>query len=141
MIKHAFLVGSVVALVAWAQTRISPGQLRSAMPGEVDRTYLQAMSLDRWSFVEIGPGLRLEPWRQAFRLVADPPTPAPAPTIQMQSLTAGADGQYLCGVRAQLVTRNGLVQVAGLDYDISGGAIVPRFSWDASDVVACLFVQ
>lgn len=141
--KWAISIGLVAVAVALAQTQLRPGQMRSAMPGSLERTFLYAVSLDGWTGVEVGPGLRLEPWRQGLRLVADVPAqPAPAaPRIQMQQLKP-AQGIYRCGVAPQLVLRNGLVQMPGVDYRIVDEvAIFPADpGWAADDVVACLFI-
>jgi hypothetical protein len=124
--RKALIAASVAGatLFALAQTRPSISQIRGPV---VPDAKLLALVNGRLATVSFGPGVQLVQSGSSFELQAVLPSPAEA------KLTRAADGTWTlpAGCPAPVIYRNGLRQLRGLDFSISGIAL--RFVDAAGD--------
>jgi hypothetical protein len=131
----AFLLAlPVFAGMSLAQTTIPPSQLRLGAPGEVDKLKLFAVGLSGMVQVQIGPGLRLEETPGGIRLTLT------SMRLRSAALARAADGTYATPLE-RVITRNGLIQAIGVDYEHDGARVVPRTPWTADDAVSAIWLE
>ena len=113
---------AAVAALAFAQSRITGGQLRS---GSGTPTTIVAMDgSGAFHALRLGAGVTVS--NGEIRAELPPPV----------RLTPAADGSYPAVPR---LSRNGLVQTPGVDYTVAGGRIVPIGPWDPTGDVVTAF--
>lgn len=128
------LLMALVSAGLHSQTSLTPPQLAipPTTPGQVR---IMALVGSSFRFIEIGTGLTLTSTASGFRIDAAAPPSQHPPKLQFLALKREADGRY--GPHsAGLVTRNGVVQLLGVDYIVVGGFVVPGFDgWAITDTV------
>lgn len=115
---RAALILAAVAALAFAQSRITGGQLRG---GSGTPTTIVALDgSGQFHALRLGAGVTVS--NGEVRAELPPPT----------RLTPAADGSYPAVAR---IARNGLVQCPGVDYAVVAGRIVPSPAWNADDLI------
>jgi len=130
------------ATAMYAQTTIPPSMLRessalSSPPSEI-RFYAVALNGDAFR-VKVGAGLGLRQTPAGWVLDAAPVPPAAPQRLTARVLQANAWGHYVVSAEA-LIMRNGMLMVAGGDYDHNGEGALPKTSW-AGDLVVAVELQ
>jgi hypothetical protein len=126
-----FCLLGILALTLQAQTSVKPEQIR-AQPAPAVRL-LAFDSTGRLMLLDLGPGVQIVGSMVTAAVDASPPV------IVSTRLKRDASGNYPATVG--LVTRNGVVQERGGDYNLTSAGLVPVTPWDAADIVLAITAE